>query len=288
MSAVHEGRRGLSRRRLGALGGAVVLAAIAFLIFCTQPVWLIASRQQYSYGPYPETQLDVWRPRSGSESRPAVLVFHGGGWQIGSRADMVHRVCARYLRRGFVVANVDYRLSASAPAPAAVLDCRAAVAWLADHATDFGVDPGKLVVTGESAGAYLALMTAMPYKGSVPVAAVVDFYGPVDLSNLLQGPQARDYAREWLAGADVATVERLSILAVDAFFPPTVIVHGTEDREIWPSQSTRLAAALSRAGVRSRLVTVPGAGHGDFSPAQWNQAYDDVFRFLCEAGVRCN
>ena len=289
MSAISEGRRPSSGRKLlTVLSGVVILAILAFLVR-TPPVWLIASKQLVLYGPYPETRLDVFRPYRGKEPRPAVLVIHGGGWRNGSRGDMVDRVCARYLRRGFLVANVDYRLTASAPAPAAVLDCRAAASWLHEHAEDLGIDPKKVVVTGESAGAYLALMTAVPHEGSVPVAAVVDIHGPVALRDLLEGPEARDYAREWLAGADSAAVEALSVLpAVDGTFPPTLIVHGTEDREILPTQSTKLAAAFAQAGVRSQLFLIPGAGHGDWSQEQANHVYDNVFRFLCEVGVSCD
>lgn len=257
------------------------------LLGVAQPTWLLAGKRSFSYGPYAETRLDLFRPRLAHGACPAVLVLHGGGWRMGSRSDMVRRVCLPYLRRGFVVANADYRLTPSARAPAAVVDGRAALAWLQEHAASIGVDPSQLVVTGESAGAYLALMAALPRAGARPVAAVVDFYAPVDLADLLQGVRARDYAREWLAGADTATVRQLSVLpAVDASFPPTVIVHGDADQEIAPSQSARLAAALEQAAVPFRLVTVSGAGHGGWTTRQLDHAYDEVFAFLSEQGVR--
>src|ERR1041384_4124224 len=76
------------------------------------PLW-VRTVSDVPYGPYTENRLDLmqsrWRTRC---CRPAVLVFHGGGWQTGKRRDMQYTVCRRYLQKGFLVANVEYRLGA--------------------------------------------------------------------------------------------------------------------------------------------------------------------------------
>jgi acetyl esterase len=93
----------------------------------------------------------------------ALLHIHGGGFTLGS-VDWIYNEakCAHLCREtGCVVATVDYRLAPEHPFPAAPEDCYAALAWLADHAEELGVDPGRIAVGGESAGGNLAAVVAL-------------------------------------------------------------------------------------------------------------------------------
>src|SRR5579863_1397127 len=156
------------------------------------------------YDRYPETVLDIVQPRAPAlANRPGVIVIHGGGWVEGDKEGMLQRFCVPFVQRDMVVANVEYRLAKSAPAPAAVEDVLKAAKWFQDHAADYKVDPARIVVTGESAGGQLALMTAVVPASTtlgpvIKVAAVVDFYGIADVADQLEGPHRQPYAAAWI------------------------------------------------------------------------------------------
>ena len=189
-----------------------------------------------------------------------------------------------YLARGMDGVNVEYRLAKDAGAPAAVEDCRCALHWVVQHARDYGFDPTKIVVAGESAGGHLALMTGLlkPSDGfdyscempadqwaghggpaDVKVAAIVNFFGPTDVTDFLQDSNASNFVIRWLGSLkNLELATRLSPLAyVRKDSPPTITVHGDKDSIIPYEQATRLRQALDRAGVTNQLVTVHG-GHG--------------------------
>ena len=211
--------------------------------------------------------LHVPCPASGvrEEACPLVVWIHGGGWESGSRrrfpvAFEEHWLLERVLLAGFAVARIDYRLSAEADFPAPVDDVRSALAWLAEHADDFGYDVERVVLWGESAGAHLALLGAAAAAGGTPrVAAVVDWYGPTDLPVLLgsrtsveeeggepalsPGTEQVMQAGGW--GVDAASPVR--VLGADT--PPVFIAHGREDATVPIAQSELLRDRLTRLGV---------------------------------------
>ena len=146
---------------------------------------------------------------------PTAVLFHGGGWVTGNKDEIALDVLP-YLAMGFAVVNVDYRVARMAPAPAAVQDSRCALRWVIRHAPQYGFDPARLVLVGSSAGAHLALMAALapatagfdglcPGNEPLTVAAVINFFGVVDVAELLAPPHPRDFAVGWIGpGADAA------------------------------------------------------------------------------------
>lgn len=106
------------------------------------------------YDRYPETVLDIVQPLAPSPAGgPGVIVIHGGGWVQGDKEQMLETYCMPFVRLGMVVANVEYRLARSAPAPAAQ--------WFQEHAAKYKVDPRRIVAASSSADGHLALMIAM-------------------------------------------------------------------------------------------------------------------------------
>src|SRR5438876_4668137 len=107
--------------------------------------------------------LRVYRPPGVSDSRrlPVLVYFHGGGWVIGDLE--THDVLCRQLtaEAGVTVVNVDYRLAPEHKFPAAADDAWAATRWTVAHASEFGVDAGRLAVGGDSAGGNLAAVVAL-------------------------------------------------------------------------------------------------------------------------------
>lgn len=125
----------------------------------------------YLAGGLTEHRLDVWRPLERSGPLPVVLYIHGGGFRILSKE--THWIFGLvFARRGYVVFNISYRLAPRHPFPAALADAAAAYRFVAEHAAEYGGDPSRLVVAGESAGANLAtsLAVAACYEREEPYA----------------------------------------------------------------------------------------------------------------------
>jgi acetyl esterase/lipase len=120
----------------------------------------------------PEVRLVVTAPKAPGQGRPGILHIHGGGYVLGS-AEMTGPTDAIYASQlGAVVVSVDYRLAPETPHPGPVEDCYAGLAWLHAQAAALGVDPGRIAVTGESAGGGLAaaLVLLAKHRGEYAVA----------------------------------------------------------------------------------------------------------------------
>ncbi|HSF38948.1 MAG TPA: alpha/beta hydrolase [Thermoanaerobaculia bacterium] len=232
-------------------------------------------------------KLDLYvHPKA--RDKPTLLWIHGGGWTGGSKEEDALFVLP-YLEGGWSVASVEYRLASTAVAPAAVEDCRCALAWLLRNAANYGVSTERVVISGISAGGHLALTTAGLYAPEasecrIPAgfkpAAVINWYGPSDLSELAFGGDPFDPAVEWISGQKEIAALVSPLHSVSVSVPPVLTVHGTADDVIPYSQSVRLHEALSNAGVPNQLVTIEGAHHGDFTAAQIGRAYAAVRSFL--------
>src|SRR5260221_8495946 len=156
------------------------------------------------YDQYKETVLDILQPTAPSKGkRPGVIAIQGGGWPGGTKESRVQPIGLRYVEKGFVVANVEYRLAKAALAPAAVTDALKGAEWFRQHARQYNVDKNRIVVTGGSAGGHLALMVGMTPKSAhlgpvSPIAAVVDGYGITDAVELLAGPHHQSWDTDWI------------------------------------------------------------------------------------------
>jgi acetyl esterase/lipase len=244
-----------------------------------------------------EAKLDVYTPR-GAGPHPTVLHIHGGGWVGGNREGVILRAMP-FLEMGFAVVNVSYRLGQVAEAPAAVEDCLCALRWIVRNAKEYALDTTRIVVTGYSAGGHLALTTGMipasqgldrqcPGTEELKVAAVVNWYGITDVADLLEGPNMRSYAVQWLGSRPdrVQVAQRLSPLTyVRKDLPPILTIHGDADPTVPYTHATRLQAALQKAGVAAELVTIPQGRHGNFPAPDQLRAIDAMRAFLAKHGI---
>ncbi len=127
--------------------------------------WSVPSIEDHLVpGPAGPVRVRTYHPRPG-ETRPLVVFFHGGGWVLGSvdgHDAIARRLC---LESDAVVVSVDYRLAPEHPFPAAAEDAIAATRHLLDHAADFGGDPARVAVAGDSAGGHLAAVAALGTRG---------------------------------------------------------------------------------------------------------------------------
>jgi acetyl esterase/lipase len=245
------------------------------------------------YGKYPETVLDILRPKEKAKGkRPGVLLIHGGGWVGGTKEQRVEYAAMKWIQKGFVVANVEYRMAKVATAPAAVSDVLEAAQWFRKNAGRYGVDANRIAVTGDSAGGHLSLMVAMTPKSAelgpaAKVAAVVDFYGITDVGDQLDGTHKQHYAVAWVpeqAGRETLARRVSPMTYVRKDVPPVFILHGDDDKTVPYEHSANLAKELRNAGGDVRLITAPGQGHG-MPAAKLDEAYEQIWAFLREKGV---
>ena len=262
----------------------------------------------YSTANNTELKLDLYLPRNRAAATPALILFHGGGW-VGGQKERNVLYLLPYLSMGWAVINVEYRLASNSLAPAAVEDCRCALRWAARHAKEYQIDPSKFVLTGTSAGGHLALITAMLPAGNpfdrrcatddgvrwnqatepeLKVAAVVNWFGITDVAELIEGPNAKHYAVEWFGSLEnrAELARRVSPMTyVRAGGTPVITIHGAEDDVAPYSQAVRFHAALEKAGVPNRLVTIRGRKHGGFDRRELVSSYAAVREFLRKNGL---
>lgn len=201
--------------------------------------------------------LDLYRPRTLADPVPGLLFVHGGGWSAKGK-DFYTYWSLYYARRGYVCASVEYRVSSEALYPAAVKDVKCAIKWMRANALELGVDPERIGLVGQSAGAHLAMMAAYDPEDAAPqlsgargasthVQALVQFYGPTDLT-LPDELQANEAVHTFLGktyeDAPELYAEASPITYVTQDDPPTLVFHGTVDDIVPVSHADALVAKL--------------------------------------------
>lgn len=230
---------------------------------------------------------DLYLPQD-VQKPPVLVAVHGGGWQGGSRKFYTN--WGPYLaRNGYAVFAIEYRLMKPGVKtyPGAVYDTKAAIQFVRANAASLGVDPDRIALIGDSAGAHLSALVALagqepqfsseyksdPYSSvSAGVKAVVAFYGVYDLAQQWQHDlvtRPRDNISEKFLGAAPYLDHKIFFEAspinyaiVDKNATRFLLIHGTDDDIVDPAtQSTAFLLALKQASFFARAVVVPGAGH---------------------------
>jgi acetyl esterase len=212
----------------------------------------------------------------GRGQTPALVYLHGGGWTLFS-IDTHDRLMREYAARaGVVVVGVDYALAPEAKFPRALSQVTATVEFLAGRGAELGIDPGRLALGGDSAGANLALAAALELRnrgGSGPLRALLLNYGVFarqsspEAVRLLGGPGNmltaaemegfwRNYLRDETDARDPRACPALADLGG---LPPVLLVAGELD--LLAEQSRDLHRRLLQAGGTSRCEFYSGASH---------------------------
>lgn len=228
---------------------------------------------------YRPLTLDLYF-KPGAEKRPLVLFIHGGSWAKGTARQLAAfsdfpAVLADMAARGYVVAGVNYRLNLEARYPAQSQDIDAAIRWLRAHADQYGIDPLRVGIFGDSAGGHLSAMAAVDCDRSVPVEkgdcvqAAVPWYGPYDFTVTDRPRPPEDFKplHDFLGCKDAADcVDEIKaaspISHVDAQDPPMLLLHGQDDAAVSVIQARVMLEKLKSVGVPAQLVEYPGANHG--------------------------
>ncbi|MGZ4674999.1 MAG: alpha/beta hydrolase fold domain-containing protein [Acidimicrobiia bacterium] len=248
--------------------------------------------------------LDVHRPADPAPAgirRPALLQIHGGGWVIGFKDRQGQLLMRQLAARGWVCFNADYRLSPAATFPDHLVDVKRAIAWIRDHADEYGVDPGFVAVTGGSAGGHLTALAALTaddprYQpgfetADTSVQAAVPFYGVYDFTNrngawppdaipLFIAPfvMKADPKRDPDVYADASPLDQ-----VRADAPPFFVIHGQLD-VLAPVEDARdFVARLREVSAHPvYYLELRGAQHAfeTFASIRANAVVDAAARFL--------
>jgi acetyl esterase/lipase len=245
----------------------------------------MATRPGLVYAEHDGTKLvgDLYLPK-GRGKAPVLVAMHGGGWQVGDRS--FYRYWGLFLaRNGYALFAIEYRLGKAGAYPAAVYDAKAAVQFARAKAAEFDLDPDRIGLIGDSAGAHLAALIALAgdqfvsaYHDdanapvSVNVKAVVGFYGVYDLlaqwkHDLAARP--RDPIVEKFLGVSPTEDRRIyfeaspiSYATVDRNQVRFLLIHGTDDDIVdSENQSGAFLTALAQAQFFVRRIIIPGAGH---------------------------
>lgn len=210
-------------------------------------------------GPGGEMPARVYQPSDPSGA--GMVYFHGGGWTIGDLETHDSACGVLTEASGCVVVAVDYRLAPEHPYPAAVDDADAATRWVADHAGEFGIDPGRFGVAGDSAGGNLATVAATRARdrGGPELAAQLLIYPGVDAATeyasfdehpdipFLPASTMRWFQTTYVAGDDPANPEVSPLEGDLTDLPAAVVV--TAEFDPLRDQVDAYADALGDAGV---------------------------------------
>ena len=232
------------------------------------------------------------------KTRPCVVFVVGGGFSFASKERYLYD---RYevAKAGYVVASVQYHVISNGIYSDAVKDIKAAIRYLRANAQEYGIDAENIAVWGESAGGYLAAMVGTTngvkefeegknLDQSSDVQAAIDVYGLSDLTKIgADYDEAAANAHFTVISPDgqfihgknsgLTSLDKPEVVAktnpityVDENDPPFLLLHGTQDMSVSPSQTLLMHNALREAGVPSTRYVIEGAGHAsaEFSDPQ--------------------
>ncbi|MFB4313941.1 alpha/beta hydrolase fold domain-containing protein [Actinomadura sp. 21ATH] len=254
-----------------------------------------------------DLELDVWQPARRHDRRPLPVVVnvHGGAEDLPQ--SLLPRWDAWLADLGYVVFDVDYRIAPPGGWRVPAADLKCALGWIAAHATEYGADPDRIAVMGQSAGGLATLLAAYTGPGpiapscpagTVPVRAVAAWYSITDMT----APEVPWRQRHSPIGDELAEATRTMmggtsqerpgeyraaspISHVRPGLPPTLLIQGGRDLFVPVQDNRRFAARLARAGVPHRLVGIGYADHmfdlnwGGFASQLTRQ---EIARFLRE------
>lgn len=209
---------------------------------------------------------------------PLVIYVVGGGFTVCpplSQLSTLYEIA----KNGYVVASISYPTANFSPFPSQIEDIKSAIRFFRKNFDKFGIDPDKIAIMGESAGATLAVLAGLTSDSGLftigentdvsdKVSAVIDLYGPVDLSGLQNYDSIRYHAaRMLLFSSDEVpsdcekSFNPIQYITHDA--PPFLIIHGTNDRIVDVSDSEKLYENLVKKGVKADLLLLENAEHAD-------------------------
>jgi acetyl esterase/lipase len=225
-------------------------------------------------------RADLYRPHLPVPGAPLLVYVHGGGWVLGFRRFQGRLLIRRLVRAGWVCVSVEYRRSPWATWPDHIVDVKRALAWAKRKAPDWGADPERIAISGNSAGGHLASLAALTpqYPAFQPgfedadtrVQALVSWYGVYDLLDAAGAWPHSALRRLWEVmimkqtqrQASEVFAEASPVTHLSAEAPPTLLIHGTHDTLVPIAAAHAFHAAFETvAPGQATLWPIRGAQH---------------------------
>ena len=209
-------------------------------------------------------KLDVVSPAIEGEKRPAILQIHGGSWIMGDKGEQGWPLLSHLAANGWVCFNVNYRLSPGATFPDHLVDLKAGLAWVREHADEWGIDPGFIAVTGGSAGGHLAALMALTendpayqpgfedadtsLQAAVPIYGVYDFTSRLGVNRLpFWYRRLEQQIMKAFRSEEPEKFRRASpIEQIHPDAPPFFVIHGDRDTLAPVEEARDFANALEK------------------------------------------
>jgi len=261
----------------------------------------------YAHEDGQDLNLLVYRNESSDgELSPVYVYIHGGGWSTGSAVvgDYLHR---RFAENGFVGFSVNYRLAtpSSLENPTwdkAIVDVNNAMKWIYEHAEEYGGDPDRIFLCGESAGGHLCLLyTGRVTEGSLdgprpvavaPMFPATDIEGVEEYGRLLMVDAPKNTVSAFVGGTQEEYPERWEAINpfnyISGQLPPIFIVHGEKDSVVDVDASRRYIEEVKAAGGQGSVVALPYCNHGVVisNNLGFNGYFSLLMNFAEEIGLR--
>jgi acetyl esterase len=260
----------------------------------TSPIFTMKSMIYKTIGST-ELKVYIYQPvgLKENEKRPAIIFFFGGGFAGGKVTQFVPQ-CKYLAEKGMVAMVADYRVKSRHDVTPfeCVADAKSSVRWLRIHADELGVDRDRIVASGGSSGANIAVCSAL-IKGldennedlsisSVPDALVL-FNPPLNMVESIKNPNAL------FKDKSDRVIEISPVHHISAGAPPIIIFHGTKDSSVPFSQAVIFSDEMKKFGNRCELVPYDGREHGFFNwyggdNPDYFSTMDQTVKFLISLG----
>jgi acetyl esterase/lipase len=229
----------------------------------------LLSYTDISYGTYSAQKFDIYVPKNANTPLPLIIFVHGGAWIAGDKGDV--SAIAKFLaNQGFVVINMNYRLLPTFSYPAPLEDFQMVLRWVKQNSEQYRIDTAHIGMSGHSAGGHLVALYALTQNedyitngSTLPrVYAIAPMAGGYTLEGInITSPRRENTIIAWLKTADPQSMG-LPIYRIDSDDNVSfLLLHGDQDTNSPPAQSTMFYDALVAEGVPAELKIYPGRDH---------------------------
>lgn len=237
----------------------------------------LAEKILYKNTPQGDLYFYLLRPlNTDGKPLPAIVDFHGGSW-VGGSVDMLISSSAWFRDHGMIAITVDYRLkSRHGTSPLECIeDAKSAIRYVRTHAKELGVDPGRIVASGGSAGGHIAACTVI--EGGDASGEDLSISSKPNALLLHNPVLGEGFGKEFFA----AHPEFSPVLNVRKGWPPTILSNGTKDNAALYETAVKFNRLMNEAGNTCELITIQDAGHSCDWPVE-NPHFLPAFRRMTE------
>lgn len=261
---------------------AIIMAIVAF--FSSFGSFNLAEAEMLydvAYGQHSRQVVDISLPKGFNKQEGAILFIHGGGWVAGNKSGFTNRAIGVSEKYGLITASMNYRYASDDINCEDMLDdIDLALKKIKSIAKSKGADVKRVMLVGFSAGGHLALMYAYTRKSASPVkvVAVASYSGPTDLSskkfiekNALGSAELMRSIASYLTDTKITKknfeskkeklLEYSPVNYVTSSCVPTLVVQGSKDKIVYPSDTRAFVEKLKEKGVTHQYFELEGSGH---------------------------